>query len=153
MKKILLTILIIIILVLGWYLISPIWRVKVVNDVSPVQQINTKETATTTVKIIAQGNFIAHAHTVNGVALLIEQEGKKTLRFENFETVNGPDVRIYLSKDLTNKDYIDISSLKATKGNVNYEIPASVDTSKYNNVLVWCRAFSVLFSSATLETK
>lgn len=98
--------------------------------------------------VLARAPFIARAHDVKGEALLIESGGKKTLRFENFETVNGPDVRIYLAADLGAKDFVEISPIRATKGNVNYTIPAGVDTAKYNKVLVWCKAFGVLFSSA-----
>ena len=70
---------------------------------------------------------------------------------ENFETINGPDLFIYLSKDLTNKDFVNLGEIKATKGNVNYEVNSSIDTTQYKNVLVWCRAFGVLFSYAELK--
>ena len=34
--------------------------------------------------------------------------------------------------------------------NQNYNIPSEIDLTKYNTVLIWCRPFSVLFSSAEL---
>ena len=46
---------------------------------------------------------------------------------------------------------IDLGIIKATKGNVNYEIPQDIDTTKYNKVLVWCKPFKVLFSYAELR--
>ena len=101
-------------------------------------------------RLLAQGVFHPRAHEVAGRALLIEADGKKTVRFEDFETINGPDLRIYLSADLSNDDFIDLGPIRATKGNVNYELLAGVDTAKYNNVLIWCRAFRVLFSYAEL---
>jgi hypothetical protein len=73
------------------------------------------------------------------------------LRFENFETINGPKLHIYLASDLSADDYIDLGEIKATKGNVNYEIPDGTDLEKYNKVLVWCRPFKVLFSYSELE--
>ena len=82
---------------------------------------------------------------------MVEENGKKLIRFENFETVNGPDVNIYLSSDLTNEDFIDLGDIKATRGNVSYKIPEGVDLDKYNKVLVWCVTFKVLFSYADLE--
>ena len=76
---------------------------------------------------------------------------KRILRFEDFETINGPELHIYLSSELGDERFIDLGKIKATKGNVNYDIPAGIDTSKYNKVLVWCKPFSVLFSYAELS--
>lgn len=102
-------------------------------------------------RILAQADLRPRAHEVSGKALLIEKDGEKTLRFENFETINGPDVDIYLASDLSDADFVNLGDLKATKGNVNYPVPAGTDTDKYNKVLVWCKAFSVLFSYAELK--
>ena len=102
-------------------------------------------------KIIARGVFQERAHDVDGTALLIETPMGKVLRFEDFETVNGPELHIYLSTDLSNKDVIDLGKIKATKGNVNYDLPRDVDVTTYNNVLIWSKPFEVLFSYAELE--
>lgn len=99
----------------------------------------------------AQGVFKPRAHEVEGVALLIDGEKGKTLRFEDFETINGPNLHIYLASDLSDTDFVDLGPIKATKGNVNYEIPENVDTDIYNKVLVWCVPFKVLFSYAELQ--
>ena len=48
-------------------------------------------------------------------------------------------------------DFIDLGKIKATKGNVNYDIPEGVDTDKYNKVLVWCVPFGVIFSYSELK--
>lgn len=102
------------------------------------------------VRVIAEAQFKPRAHDVSGKAVLIEQEGAHILRFEDFETINGPDVRIYLASDLSDQDIIDLGPIRATRGNVNYPLPDSVDLNHYTKVLVWCRAFSVLFSYAEL---
>ncbi len=107
--------------------------------------------ATPMARVVAQGTLQPRAHEVKGNALLIEDQGKQILRFENFETINGPDVRIYLSSNLGIEDSIDLGPILATKGNVNYVLTDSIDTSKYQYVLVWCRAFRVLFSYAQLQ--
>ena len=52
---------------------------------------------------------------------------------------------------LRSKGYIDLGKIKATKDNVNYDVPESVDTNKYNKVLVWFVPFRVLFSYAELK--
>ncbi len=102
-------------------------------------------------KITAQGSFMARAHEVAGRALLIEADATRTLRFEDFETINGPNLHIYLASDLSSDDFVDLGPIRATKGNVNYELSSDIDTSRYNKVLVWCVPFGVLFSYAELK--
>jgi hypothetical protein len=144
--KIIWIVVIVIILSIGWYTLSPLLRNNDVQDTSPLVE-ESMETA----KLIAQGDFVPKAHDVKGKALLIEEGDKKTVRFENFETINGPDVHIYLGSDLDAKDFVDLGEMKANSGNINYAIPAGVDTTKYNKVLVWCKAFKVLFSYAEIK--
>ena len=139
-KTILLMIISVLVIGISWWLISPIFIIKEAYEPS----LNSSD-------FISQGTFQPKAHDVQGKALLIEQDGKKIIRFEDFETINGPDLRIYLAADLEAEDYIDLGPIRATKGNINYEIDSSIDTTKYNKLLVWCRAFSVLFSFAILD--
>jgi hypothetical protein len=47
-------------------------------------------------------------------------------------------------------NFMDLGRLKGNIGNQNYEVPVDIDLSKYNNVLIWCKAFSVLFGNAQL---
>ena len=104
-----------------------------------------------TPSIVAQGEFQRRAHRVEGRALLIEHGGKKTLRFENFKTINGPNLHIYLSSSLGISDAIDLGEIRGTKGNINYPVDGAIDTDKYNKVLVWCEPFRVLFSYTELK--
>jgi hypothetical protein len=100
--------------------------------------------------IAASGVFMQRAHEVEGTALLLEIEGQHVVRFENFNTINGPDLRIYLAADASDDDFVELGKIKATKGNVNYPVPDGTDVEKYNHVLVWCKPFGVLFSYAAL---
>lgn len=157
-KKTLIAIATVIVLAVAWYALSPLLRNVELDEASPLNNqpslsmtADPSPSAIVETKILAQGNFIANAHDVKGKALLINDNGKKILRFEDFETINGPDVRIYLSKNLDNADYVEVDKLKATKGNVNYNVADSVDINKYNKVLVWCEDFSILFSYAELK--
>jgi len=154
----------IIIIAILYYLISPIWNVIEVNEGTPDFQkmnpsledtaVNNQQIASTTqltAHILAQANFIEQAHEVKGQALLLQDAEQQILRFENFETINGPNLHIYLSADLDATDYIDLGEIKATKGNINYSLPQNIDSKKYKHVLVWCKPFKVLFSSASLQ--
>jgi len=137
-KAIVVGIVILIVIVVAYYFISPAFKVVELNDVPP---------STTSIK---SGTLIKDAHDVSGTVKIIESEGKKILRFENLNTINGPDLYIYLATDTQAKDIIDLGTIKATKGNVNYDIPDNVDLAKYNNVLIWCKSYHVLFSHAQL---
>ncbi len=110
-----------------------------------------KEEMPPTVKLLAQGVFKEDAHEVMGNAKLIQNGDSNILRFEDFETVNGPNLHIYLASSLDATDFIDLGEIRATKGNVNYTIPDGADLEKYNKALVWCVPFKVLFSHAELK--
>lgn len=101
-------------------------------------------------KILGEAKLVPRAHDVSGKALIVDVGGEKIVRFENLKTINGPDLRIYLSSDLGIDDAIDLGAIRATEGNVNYTLPSGVDTTKYKNVLIWCRTFGVLFSYAEI---
>ena len=91
-------------------------------------------------------------HNVEGAAKVIPVEsGAQILRLENFKATNGPDLYVYLSNDKSASDFINVGRLKGNVGNQNYEIPIGSDLSKYNTVLIWCRAFSFLFGSAQIS--
>jgi hypothetical protein len=58
---------------------------------------------------------------------------------------------VYLATDKSASDFVDLGVLKANIGNQNYEIPEGTDLAKYKTVVIWCKAFSVLFGSADLR--
>jgi len=116
------------------------------------QVIVMEETMPQGAQLLAEGDFKPRAHGVEGKALLIDDGfGQKILRFEDFETINGPNLHIYLASSLSDEDFIDLGEIRATSGNVNYDIPQGIDTDQYDKVLVWCVPFGVLFSYAELE--
>ncbi|MEZ5227162.1 MAG: DM13 domain-containing protein [Acidimicrobiales bacterium] len=72
------------------------------------------------------------------------------LRFENFETDNGPDLNVYLRSSADPDDYLDLGDLKGNIGDQNYELPADIDLDRYDLVDIWCVRFGVSFGSAQL---
>lgn len=100
--------------------------------------------------VVSRADMVAGAHDVSGQALIVKSGSADFLRFENLKTINGPDLRIYLSAGLNNDTVVDLGDIRATEGSVNYPIPAGTDLGKYKNALIWCRAFGVLFSYAQL---
>ena len=103
------------------------------------------------------GNFVDAGdgfHKAQGVAKVIRlADGKTFLRLENLKTTNGPDLYVYLSTGKDVSDIVNLGRLKGNIGNQNYEIPTGTDLTKYNTVLIWCKAFSTLFGSAKLSSQ
>lgn len=91
------------------------------------------------------------AHPASGTVRTVVAAGKSYIRYENYKTINGPDLYVYLSKDLSATEFVNLGRLKATEGNVNYEVPAGVNFADYPYVLTWCKQFGVLFNSADLR--
>lgn len=112
-------------------------------------------------RTIKQGAFVDadFIHKGSGQAKILEYpDSKKILRFENFETINGPDLYVYLAKtdspsgDLDNLGgYLDLGRLKGNIGNQNYDLPANLDISRYNSAIIWCKKFGVLFPYSILK--
>lgn len=90
-------------------------------------------------------------HNAEGLAKVIPLDnGENILRLENFKATNGPDLYVYLSTDKQASEFVNLGRLKASSGNQNYDIPDGTDLSKYDNVLIWCKAFGVLFGSSQI---
>lgn len=117
---------------------------------------NMNETKMTNDTMTLMGNFVDAGdgfHKAEGIAKVINlADGRTFLRLENLKTTNGPDLYVYLSVGKDALDIVNLGRLKGNIGNQNYEIPAGADLSKYDTVLIWCKAFSTLFGSAKLSS-
>lgn len=88
-------------------------------------------------------------------------DGSRTLRLEDLDTSNGPDLRVWLS-DAPVKEgvagwsvfddgkHVSLGRLKGNKGDQNYGIPADVNLADYRSVTIWCDRFDVSFGAAAL---
>lgn len=108
------------------------------------------------VKVGPVGRFEARDHPATGMAaILINADGTRTLRIEDLDTDNGPDLRVVLSPaaaDQRNYDeLIELGRLKGNKGSQSYDIPASVDLSRVKSVVIWCERFGVAFGEAPVS--
>lgn len=105
---------------------------------------------------VASGSFAPLSHPGSGTATVVKlANGDHKLTLTDFETDNGPDLRVYLSTedpaDGELGDFEDLGALKGNVGDQQYDIPGGVDVERFAAVVVWCRAFSVGFTSAALE--
>jgi hypothetical protein len=110
--------------------------------------------------LVSSGMFhgVAH-HTVGQAAIHAYPDGRRVLRFTEFETSNGPDVQVYLvaapdandNESVTRAGFVPLGALKGNIGDQNYDVPPEVDLDRYQAVTVWCRRFGVNFATAPLR--
>jgi len=161
----------------AWYLISPLFVNRRINEGFPAAQATAAmadamaepdkpmgdpmpEKGSAVVTLVAEGNFYDLAHHGMGTAAIYQYEGgSHVLRFEDFEVLNGPDLHVYFSTvdpvpdtvGLALEGGIDLGLLKGNIGNQNYELPADLDLSQYRSVVIWCEPFRVPFNAAPLN--
>ncbi len=149
------------------YAISPYFASSTVNEVLPNSAIPLKMEDTTIMKdepIMEDMQMQTYAGTFVGVGDGIHDaqgmvrtiplnDGTNVLRLENFKATNGPDLYVYLSTDNKASEFVSLGKLKANNGNQNYDIPENTDLEKYSKVLIWCKAFGVLFGNADLSSQ
>jgi hypothetical protein len=108
---------------------------------------------------LSSGAFYNVVHNASGTATLYRRtDGSRFMRLQNFSVDAGPDLFVYtsslpkpISRDLGNEDAVlDLGQLNASQS--DYEIPANAKLEDLRSVVIWCRAFSVNFASASLET-
>lgn len=134
--------------VVAYYLASPLW-INVQVSEPLVEMEAAKSTRLTKGSFTDADDF----HKTKGTTVILRfVNSSRILRFEDFQTTNGPDLFVYLSAEKEARTFLNVGGLKGNIGDQNYQIPADADLSRYKYVLIWCRAFSVLFGSAELTS-
>lgn len=156
----------------GIYAISPLFTNTTVNEALPNSDISSKmedkdalmannvmmeeKAMMEETKLTYTGTFVGVGdgiHDAQGTAKIISLDsGNNILRLEDFKSTNGPDLYVYLATDEKASEFVSLGKLKANNGNQNYEIPQDTDLEKYNQVLIWCKTFGVLFGNADLSS-
>jgi hypothetical protein len=158
-RKVIVGLIALVVLTGAWYAFRPerLFINQKVNESFPVAEASSARPVT-----LSTGHFHGVAHETKGDANIFQlSDGRRVLRFTDFETSNGPDVVVYLvaaddakdSETVTKAGYVLLGSLKGNQGDQNYDIPADVDLDKYRAVTIWCRRFSANFATAPLQRK
>lgn len=108
--------------------------------------------------LVSQGELMGadSFHFGSGDVLVIrDPDGNGVLRFEDYEVRNGPDIHVYLTPDADGDVHvdgaIDLGAVRATRGNVNYELPPGTDLESFRAVVIYCVPFQVVFATAELS--
>lgn len=98
------------------------------------------------------GNFMNGPYgLVSGNAKVYQQNDQFILALENVSISNGPDLHVYLSKEVLPANFIDLGHLQSTIGNHIYPIPDNIDVTQYKYALIHCKQYNHLFGSAMLQ--
>jgi hypothetical protein len=121
-----------------------------VKENTPVNPLNDRVDSTFVLKY--NGNFMNGPYgRVSGTAMIYKQNESFILSLGNISISNGPDLHVYISKEVLPVNFIDLGSLQSTNGNQLYPIPGSPDFTQYKYGLIHCKQYNHLFGSAELQ--
>lgn len=88
---------------------------------------------------------------VSGKAIISQAyNGQFSLVLDSVTISNGPDLYVYLSKEIQPVNFISLGKLKATMGTQVYPINGMPDFTEYKYALIHCQQYNHLFGSALL---
>lgn len=100
---------------------------------------------------LSRGMILGINHTASGTAAIYVLDGKHTLLLDPFSSQNGPDLKVYLSKEVDASNYVRLGALQSTMGKQSYPIPSGISLTDYPYVHIWCEQFSVEFARAEMK--
>jgi hypothetical protein len=169
----------VVLLVVGWWLLKPLFIDKEINEAlpmasqieqgiekpadkgketgemenkNPTMPVADKETAKLT--SMFEGAFVdgEPGHHAKGKVVTVVNGDTTILRLEDLDATNGPDLHLFLAKPGSKTgDGINLGKLKGNIGNQNYELPQNTDLSVYSKVVIYCKQFSVDFGYSELK--
>lgn len=118
-------------------------------------------TTTATAATVEQnsGTWIKKSKAIKGGWSIEKRGDQHIISFnDKFKTKGGPDLKVFLSPQsidkVTGKNATDgaelVAVLKSTKGSQEYVLPAHIDVSNFNSLLIHCEAYSVLWGGTNI---
>jgi hypothetical protein len=95
-----------------------------------------------------------------GTATIYEMpNGTRMIRLEDFFVSINSDLELRLyelaapktTDEVVKAPFEVVAPLKATVGNMNYEVPQDVDVSKYQSIVIWCEITRNVYAAASIE--
>lgn len=100
------------------------------------------------------GTFVGRdaSHQGSGSFTLIEENGERILTFsDDFRASRGPDLFVWLVKGDDTSTFVNLGRLQSVSGAQSYTVPEDVNLSDFDRVIIWCRLFRFLFSTAEFQ--
>jgi hypothetical protein len=95
-----------------------------------------------------------------GTARIYERgDGTRAIRLEDFFVTINSDLEIRLSTlaapkstdEIANSPFKVVAPLKATVGNMNYDVPRDVDVNQFKSIVIWCEITRNAYAAATIQ--
>jgi hypothetical protein len=109
------------------------------------------DTVDTTAQLKYRGAFTNGAFgSTMGIVKIYAKNSAYSLVLDSFSVSNGPDLHVYLSKEMQPINFIDLGTLRTTSGTQVYSISGMPDFTEYKYALIHCQQYNHLFGSANL---
>ena len=108
---------------------------------------------------VNSGVGLANDHGSGNVTIGRTADGTYLIHLDHLNVTNRPDLHVYLAPtsnstdaDQVKREGVDLGVLTATEGSLNVAVPTEVgrDLRKYHSVVIVCKTFSVIFTTAPL---
>lgn len=107
------------------------------------------------------GSWVKKSKAIKGGWSIEKRGDQHVISFnDKFKTKGGPDLKVFLSpqsidtvngKNATNNAVL-VAVLKKNKGSQEYVLPANIDISSFNSLLIHCEAYSILWGGTNITT-
>ncbi|TAD85739.1 MAG: hypothetical protein EAY75_10660 [Bacteroidetes bacterium] len=117
------------------------------SETTQTDKVDSSAIAKTSARFIngPYGTVTGHARVFKTLA------NKYIVQLDSFNTNNGPDLQVYLSREIMPVNFVNLGKLKSTNGSQTYEVPDSIlNLMQYKYVCIHCRAFNHLFGYANI---
>ena len=135
------------------------WRIDVEQQVD-VPLLEPAGAAVSASSVVAQGKVYGIDKDGEGTARVHRQpDGALVLRLEGFYVSKNSDLEIRLSTldapistgDVVAAPFKIVAGLKATVGNMNYDLPRDVDLAQYRAIVIWCEITRNAYAAASMS--
>jgi len=106
------------------------------------------------------GSWVKKTKSIKGGWSIEKRGDQHVISFnDKFKTKSGPDLKVFLSPQsidtVNGKNATDgavlVAVLKNNKGSQDYVLPAGIDISSFNSLLIHCEEYSVLWGGTDIE--
>ena len=127
--------------------------VRLVPGLAVVTALALPPAAEAASELVSSGRFVgANRHATSGGISVIETDSGTLVVLEGDFSLDGaPDPKLGFGKNGTYDAKAKIGPLGKLKGLQVYQVPASLDPARYNELYVWCEKFNVSLGVAKLK--
>ena len=104
-------------------------------------------------QIVSKGQFSGRSgHKVSGTVQIVKTGSGYRVQFQkNFKMDGAPGPYLGFGNGGKYKRSTEFSKLRKNRGLQSYKIPNSVDVSKFDTFIIWCRPYKVPIAIARLK--